>query len=110
MNTLISNLPELKCTTLGIEEISCIDEYKVDAFINKISEPQFSVYKEVFGDVEVVLKIVDLGSQNSHNVTIFNSSIESYSSKTPVFNPILVNNPLTGKSNFGMLITTFYER
>ena len=107
LNTLISNIPELKCSTLGVQEVSCMDIFKIQAFNNLESK---QLYSEVFGNVEVVLKMVDLENGVSSQIVIFNDSLEDYSSKTPVFKPILVNNPVNRTSNFGILITTFYER
>lgn len=110
VNSMIANLPELKCSTLRATEVACVDEYKIMAFSNLyINQDYFYVYDSIFGDVKIDLFVEDLTNRINYTYTIYNASFDEAKSITPVYNPVAVYDSINKTTKFGMLITTFYE-
>jgi hypothetical protein len=116
VNILISNLPELKCSTLTVTEVSCVDKYKVEGFrrIMNPDDPRYDssskIYESLLRDTVVELRIVNVAGPDPEPIILYDDAIEDYSSMTPVYNPVSYYDPLTKKASFAMLVTTFYER
>lgn len=110
LNILISNIPELKCSTLSIKEVACIDKYKAEAFIELSDDEAFSLYEELFGNTVIELRIVHLEPYGNDTLVLYDNPLENFTSATPVFNPVSFYDPVSKKAEFAILKTTFYER
>lgn len=124
LGQLITNLPELVCSTSGTKQQSCFDTSKIDAFRNVLSNNKdisMEYYFEKLGNVNITVEEIypNVNKRWTIYVNDFNLNvtdeqgdivklIQSYGSTLKI--PILLRDPITNKNSFGVLYVTKYRR
>lgn len=105
----VSTLPELHCTN---NKINCIDILKVKAFINLMnsSDSRF-FYSSYFGDAYITITQILPNSSSffpREEIVLYEKIPEEYISKSPVFIPVNLYNPITETRGFAILTVERY--
>jgi len=105
----VSNLPELACSREGIIDISCIDEFKLNAFLDLNLSTQYrEYYRQMFGKSRI--EIVSI-FPNSNNFTIYNNTYDPpFNENPPIFIPINIYDVVENELNFGYIQVTQYKQ
>lgn len=103
LNNVILSLDEFKCSILDIEDISCIDKFKAEAFFEIQNQ---TIYEEILGNSVIQVQIT---IPIQENITVYNNSPTNFTRENSLFTPVNVYDPATDKMSFAILKTTFYE-
>ena len=121
LGQLITNLPELVCSTSGTKQQSCFDKSKIDAFgtiLRNNSDISMEYYFEKLGNVNITVE--QIYPENGYVQEIYVNNFEldanadisglimSYGSTLKI--PIILRDPTTNENAFGVLYVTKYRR
>ncbi len=102
---LATFLPELDCSFATVQKQNCFDKLKLDIFPD-ITEANKFYYFEMFGYATISVKEVFPGT--SFERTIYDKPLEEYSAATKSLIPVLLYDPITKDSAFGVMEVTTY--
>lgn len=102
----VSLLPEFICSDEIVQE-NCFDLYKVKAFSKYINQSagtnDLLYYFDLFQFSTITLEVFDLRSFNSTHYLIYDNKLDKYVSKSNVYYPITVYEPVLDIMRFGIL-------
>jgi len=102
MAMLVSNLPELKCSTQNVEKGACVDYYKVKAWGESYDkDPAKSYYFEMLGHSTITLE--EYSDDVWKQYVLHNKTPNGNFSSTVTPLPVTVWNPLSRRHNLGVL-------
>ncbi len=101
-------LPELDCSFVSVQRDTCFDRLKLGAFAGvradeaKLQEDYFGI----FGHATVLVR--DVYPNQGFNVTIYDYPPEEYARKLVSFSPVLLYDPVSKGSSFGIMEVITY--
>lgn len=107
----IGSFPELGCSEREVQDISCFDMQKLDAFITLLEQnPSLTeeYYATQLGTVTIVIK--ELYPEKNTWVLYNNSLNTSFADVRQVQQPVSLRNSITREHSFGVLYLTLYDR
>lgn len=106
---VISSLPEISCSINSVEQVGCLDQLKLEAFINlNLTKDYYEYYRSMFGKSRI--NIVSVFPENDSNYKIYdNNYTESYNENS-IFIPMNIFNPIDNTLNIGYIQVTKYTR
>jgi hypothetical protein len=112
-----SSLSELACSKHDVEEISCFDLTKVEAFAELMNDSDLiSITREYYftrlGNADIKLWVI---YPEQKNITLYHNEYGLANASTtplgkPVLKPVSIYNPLTKQTSFGVMQITKYLR
>lgn len=120
LGQLITNLPEIVCSTSGTKQQSCFDKSKITAFASVLRnnrDMSMEYYFEKLGNVNITVVEVYPNTGEIWKVYVNNfdvddsqleNIVESYGTTLKI--PILLRDSALNKNSFGILYVTKYRR
>ena len=106
---IISSLPEITCSVEGVDQVGCLNQLKLEAFIAlNLTEDYYEYYRSMFGKSRI--NIVSVFPDNSLNYELYdNNYTESYNEDS-IFIPMNIFDPIDDTLNIGYIQVTKYTR
>lgn len=105
-------LPELDCSFVSVQRESCFDKLKLEAFGQVvIREPGLrESYFGMFGFATINVRQV-YPETSQLNVTLYENRPDEYARTTASISPVLLYDPVSRTSSFGLMeVTTYAEQ
>ncbi len=115
----LNEMPEFNCYQSGVEDVNCVDLYKILAFnatMNNRSDPAaqaradkfFAFYRPYFKNSRIVFEQI-YPAQSAFNITIYDNNISNTTTRQ-IYLPVIIKDSITGRNNFGVVIVDGYYR
>jgi len=112
MANSISELTELKCTDLGIDQVKCLDWYKIRAMSDMISKDNktFMFYNDYFKNskISIVKVYPEIADGDINNVTLYDVKLNNNPKSLLIPIPICICNTVDKTTSYGMIIVEGY--
>lgn len=114
ISKLLNEMTELNCYQAGVEEVECIDWYKVLAFNATMysgqggarDEATFSYYRKYFSASKITIERI-YPEHMKATVVIYNHNITNTSSRQ-LYMPVLIKDSVRNSYGFGVVIVEGY--
>lgn len=101
-------LPELDCSFVSVQRENCFDKLKLNAF-ESVAKLRGGVIEEYFGLFgSAIVQVKELYPTKDFVVTLYYNPPEEYTRASKSFSPVLLYDPVTKDSSFGIMEVTTY--
>ena len=112
LSQIVYNLPEIQCSFAEVADYGCIDKLKLKALAEIItnsypSGKEYFYYKEIFGNSNISIQIIYPDNTVSE-IELYHTDIKP-KSVSIMRMPIIVLEPATDKTDFGVLIIKKFD-
>ena len=103
-------LPELDCSFVSVQRENCFDMLKLSALQDMIAKDPRLIqeYHDSFGDIE--LSVREVYPETGFNLTVYRSLPEQYGKILKSQIPVLLYDPVSRNSSFGVMEVTVYAQ
>ena len=106
---IVAGMPEIHCSKLGDEDLSCIDSYKASVISAKLTGAESRTYAEALqgfrADIECVYP-APCTTIGIANYNLFDYTDPNGKNSQPFFIPVYIYNPSNAKSGYGWIKIT----
>jgi len=103
---LATFLPELDCSFASVQKQNCFDKLKLEIFPD-ITANNIEYYFSMFGNANITVRQI-FPKSDDFEITIYDRPLEEYSDLTKSLIPVLLYDPVTKDSAFGVMEVTTY--
>jgi len=112
---IASALTEIQCSTLEVQDLSCVEIQRMEAFQRLLTDDTSIAWEYYFtqlGNAEIkVVEIYSSGEEGQEWILYYNDlGVDVPYSAKPVIMPVTISNALTRSNSFGVLYITKFGR